>query len=94
MQALSGGKLEAWLPGRGRWKLLRYSTPFFASVFTRQSSSIRKTWTCWNECRGGHQDDLWAGEALLGRQAESIFLFSLEKSLGRTSGTFQYLKGL
>lgn len=34
---------------------------------------MRKTRTCWNGCREGHQDDLWPGEPLQQRQTGSTF---------------------
>ncbi|GAB0184151.1 mitochondrial enolase superfamily member 1 [Grus japonensis] len=37
MWTLSGRKWETWLPGI--WRRLRYSTTFFASVFTSKGSS-------------------------------------------------------
>ncbi|KAJ7411204.1 hypothetical protein WISP_103722 [Willisornis vidua] len=40
---------------------------------------IRRTWTCWSESRGGHRDDQRSGVPLLGRQAERVGFFSLEK---------------
>ncbi|GAB0199164.1 hypothetical protein GRJ2_002381800 [Grus japonensis] len=55
---------------------------------TASSSGVprtRRTWSCWSESRGGHEDDQRAGAPLLWRQAERVGIVQPgeEKAPGR-----------
>ncbi|GAB0191304.1 mitochondrial enolase superfamily member 1 [Grus japonensis] len=72
------GCIPSSMPSRSREGILPlYSTLLRPPCSAASSSGVprtRRTWSCWSESRGGHQDAQRAGAPLLWRQAERVGL--------------------
>ena len=76
--------------------LARYSTLLswdctWSPVPSSGAPSTRRTWSFWSRARGGHKDDLRAGEPLVWRQADRVGVVqpAEEKAEGRPSSTWK-----